>query len=337
MARKPGLGKGLGALIPEGEATSRGGRRTPTEGPLRRVPVASIRPNPFQPRKAFDDESLETLASSVRELGVLQPLIVRPVEGNAESLRTDRGRASLARSDHRRPRDWFRSWSKIEVNDRLSLEQAVVENLHRVDLHPLEEAAAYQQLINEFDLTHEQVAQRVGKSRANVTNTLRLLQLGEAAQSALANSQITAGHARSLLAITDPDAQATMVARVIKNELSVRATEEAVKAFLEPKPRRPRRPAAKLARRDTAPASGARRQRRRTRAPARGLPRHPGSRGPEGPQWPDHHRLRGPGRPRADLHRHLASRVSLNPQPNPLVEVIPKLWMKLWVTRRFWL
>jgi ParB family chromosome partitioning protein len=123
-----------------------------------------------------------------------------------------------------------------DVNDRLSLEQAVVENLHRVDLHPLEEAAAYQQLIEYFDLTHEQVAQRVGKSRANVTNTLRLLQLGETAQSALANSQITAGHARSLLAISDPSAQTTMVARIIKNELSVRATEEAVRVFLEPKP-----------------------------------------------------------------------------------------------------
>jgi ParB family chromosome partitioning protein len=122
-----------------------------------------------------------------------------------------------------------------DVNDRLSLEQAVVENLHRVDLHPLEEAAAYQQLIDEFDLTHEQVAQRVGKSRANVTNTLRLLQLGEAAQAALVNGELTAGHARSLLAISDPNAQAPMVARVVKNELSVRATEEAVKAFLEPK------------------------------------------------------------------------------------------------------
>ncbi|OYV23900.1 MAG: hypothetical protein B7W95_00535, partial [Acidimicrobiales bacterium 20-64-4] len=121
------------------------------------------------------------------------------------------------------------------VNDRLSLEQAVVENLHRVDLHPLEEAAAYQQLIDEFDLTHEQVAQRVGKSRANITNTLRLLQLGDIAQSALVNGQITAGHARSLLALTDPDLQAAMVQRVIKGEMSVRSTEEAVKGALEPK------------------------------------------------------------------------------------------------------
>ena len=235
MARKPGLGKGLGALIPEGEQVIEVEVTPATEGPLRRVPVASIRPNPFQPRKAFNDDSLQTLASSVRELGVLQPIIVRPVEGEPGQYELIAGerrwRAAIIAE-----LDLVPVLVQVDVNDRLSLEQAVVENLHRVDLHPLEEAAAYQQLIDEFDLTHEQVAQRVGKSRANITNTLRLLQLGETAQSALATSQITAGHARSLLAITDPNAQATMVARVIKNELSVRATEEAVKTFLEPKP-----------------------------------------------------------------------------------------------------
>jgi ParB family chromosome partitioning protein len=234
MARKPGLGKGLGALIPEGEANEVA-VSSPTEGPLRRVPVASIRPNPFQPRKAFNDDSLQTLASSVRELGVLQPLIVRPVDGEPDMFELIAGerrwRAAIIAQLELVP-----VLVQIDVNDRLSLEQAVVENLHRVDLHSLEEAAAYQQLIDEFDLTHEQVAQRVGKSRANVTNTLRLLQLGETAQSALATYQITAGHARSLLAISDPNAQSTMVARVIKNELSVRATEEAVKTFLEPRP-----------------------------------------------------------------------------------------------------
>jgi ParB family chromosome partitioning protein len=227
------LGKGLGALIPENEDGT--AVETPTaEGPLRKVPIASIRPNPFQPRKAINDESLQTLASSVRELGVLQPIIVRPVDG-------EEGQYELIAGERRwraaiiAELEYMPVLVQIDVNDRLSLEQAVVENLHRVDLHPLEEAAAYQQLIDEFDLTHEQVAQRVGKSRANVTNTLRLLQLGEAAQSALATSQITAGHARSLLAISDPNAQSTMVARVIKNEFSVRATEEAVKSFLEPK------------------------------------------------------------------------------------------------------
>ena len=234
MARKPGLGKGLGALIPEGEVEVTTTATASSEGPLRKVLVGSIRPNPFQPRKSFSDESLQALASSIRELGVLQPIIVRPVEGAD-------GEYELIAGERRWRAAGIAGLEMVpvlvqdDVNDRLSLEQAVVENLHRVDLHPLEEAAAYQQLIDEFDLTHEQVAQRVGKSRANITNTLRLLQLGEFAQTALANSQITAGHARSLLVISDANAQATMVTRIIKNELSVRATEEAVKAFLEPK------------------------------------------------------------------------------------------------------
>lgn len=231
MARKPGLGKGLGALIPEGPAATTADEPVEeTTGPLRMVPVGSIRPNPFQPRKAFDDESLTTLAASIAELGVLQPMIVRPVEGEEDQYELIAGErrwraAALAKLET------VPVLLQDDVNDRLSLEQAVVENLHRVDLHPLEEAAAYQQLVDEFNLTHDAVAQRVGKSRAYVTNTLRLLQLGEAAQSALANSQITAGHARALLAVGDPNAQATLVARVIKNELSVRATEEAVKVF----------------------------------------------------------------------------------------------------------
>ena len=236
MARKPGLGKGLGALIPDNSTTSSDvSTEAPSSGPLRMVPVDSIRPNQFQPRKTFNDDSLKTLAASVQELGVLQPIIVRPVDGEP-------GKYELIAGERR----WrAAAIAKLElvpvllqddVNDRLSLEQAVVENLHRVDLHALEEAAAYQQLVDEFDLTHDQVAGRVGKSRAYVTNTLRLLQLGDVAQSALASSQITAGHARALLAVSDPNGQATLVARVIKNELSVRATEETVKTFLEPRP-----------------------------------------------------------------------------------------------------
>jgi len=236
MARKPGLGKGLGALIPDNSTTSSDvSTEAPSSGPLRMVPVDSIRPNQFQPRKTFNDDSLKTLAASVQELGVLQPIIVRPVDGEP-------GKYELIAGERR----WrAAAIAKLElvpvllqddVNDRLSLEQAVVENLHRVDLHALEEAAAYQQLVDEFDLTHDQVARRVGKSRAYVTNTLRLLQLGDVAQSALVSSQITPGHARALLAVSDPNGQATLVARVIKNELSVRATEETVKTFLEPRP-----------------------------------------------------------------------------------------------------
>ena len=236
MARKPGLGKGLGALIPDNaETQSESTVATPPTSPLRMVPVGDIRPNQFQPRKTFNDESLRTLAASLLELGVLQPIIVRPVEGEPDKYELIAGErrwraAAIAKLEV------VPVLLQDDVNDRLSLEQAVVENLHRVDLHALEEAAAYQQLVDDFDLTHEQVAQRVGKSRAYVTNTLRLLQLGETAQSALASSQITAGHARALLAVSEPNAQATLVARVIKNELSVRATEETVKLFLEPKP-----------------------------------------------------------------------------------------------------
>jgi ParB family transcriptional regulator, chromosome partitioning protein len=235
MARKPGLGKGLGALIPEGGEAGPEVVPAVSSGPLREIPIDAIIPNQFQPRKSFNGESLQALASSVRELGVLQPLIVRPLSGEPDHF-------ELIAGERRWRAAGIAGLSTVpvlvqdSVDDKLSLEKAVVENLHRVDLHPLEEAAAYQQLIDEFDLTHEQVAQRVGKSRANITNTLRLLQLGEAAQLALAHSQITAGHARSLLAISDTDAQATMLARIIKSEMSVRATEEAVKVFLEPKP-----------------------------------------------------------------------------------------------------
>src|ERR1039457_3793819 len=230
MARKPGLGKGLGALIPEASTPEQAPEAKESSGPLRMVLVTSIRPNPFQPRKSFTDESLQTLASSVRELGVLQPIIVRPVEGETNLFELIAGERRW-RAAGLAGLEVVPVLVQDDVNDRLSLEQAVVENLHRVDLHPLEEAAAYQQLIDEFNMTHEQVAQRVGKSRANVTNTLRLLHLGEVAQSALASSQSSAGHARSLLALSDPNAQSTIVARIIKNELSVRATEEAVKTF----------------------------------------------------------------------------------------------------------
>jgi len=248
MARKPGLGKGLGALIPEAPQASEEvvadevvvSAATPAAaapapaGPLRKVAITSIRPNQFQPRKTFNDESLDALAKSIAELGVLQPLIVRPVDGEADAY-------ELIAGERRWRAATIANLTVIpvlvqdDVNDRLSLEQAVVENLHRVDLNALEEAAAYQQLIDEFSLTHEQVAQRVGKSRAQITNTLRLLQLSEAGQAALASGQISAGHARALLTFTDAAEQAAMVARVIKNELTVRAIEEISKAATEVK------------------------------------------------------------------------------------------------------
>ena len=233
MARRTGLGKGLGALIPEADGPASGETEQGT-GPLRAVAIDMIQPNRFQPRTTFSSDSLETLAASIREMGVLQPLIVRVLDGDDDRYELIAGErrwraAALAGLE------LVPVLVQDDVNDRLSLEQAVVENLHRVDLHPLEEAAAYQQLIDDFDLTHEQVALRVGKSRATVTNTLRLLNLSEVAQSALANGSISAGHARALLGLSDPAAQSSLANRVIKNDLSVRATEEAVKAILEPR------------------------------------------------------------------------------------------------------
>ena len=231
MVRKSGLGKGLGALIPEGEEPEV--VESELTGPLRTVTIESIRPNRFQPRTVFSPESLHSLAASIKEMGVLQPLIVRP-------LPDESGLYELIAGERRLRAATLAGLTAVpaliqdDVNDRLSLEQAVVENLHRVDLHPLEEAAAYQQLIDDFNLTHEQVAIRVGKSRTAVTNTLRLLNLSEKAQSALASGDISAGHARALLAIADAALQASMVDRIVGEDLSVRGTEDAVRKMLAP-------------------------------------------------------------------------------------------------------
>lgn len=234
MARKPGLGKGLGALIPDGGVTPEG----ETDTPYRRVLVSAIRPNKYQPRQYFDEESLASLAASIKEIGVIQPIIVRPdpeEEGTFELIAGERRwRASQLAGMESIP-----VLVADQVDNLLSLEQAVVENLHREDLHPLEEAAAYQQLIDEFSLIHDQIAKRVGKSRTYITNTLRLLALGESAQLALGSGKISAGHARALLAISDPEAQTKMVQRVISGELSVRDTEAAVRTLLQPKETKP--------------------------------------------------------------------------------------------------
>lgn len=235
MARKPGLGRGLGNLIPEApkdepvvEATI-----AVDASPYRRIPIANIVANPNQPRKVFDDASLSGLAASIGSVGLIQPIIVRQTGENSYELIAGerRLRASTLAGLESIP-----ALVHDDVTDAVSLEHAIVENLHRVDLNALEEAAAYQQLIDDFSLTHEQVAERVGKNRATVTNTLRLLQLGDAAQTALVRGTISAGHARTLLAVTDGEAQASLVKKIVAGELSVRATEDAVRALSEPKP-----------------------------------------------------------------------------------------------------
>jgi ParB family chromosome partitioning protein len=228
MARRSGLGKGLGALIPGEEEAE-----APEGVALRQLPIESIRPNPFQPRAHFGEDSLDSLAASIREVGVLQPILVRPVVGEEGSYELIAGERRW-RSARRAGLDLVPAIVQDRTTDLHSLEQALVENLHRADLNALEEAAAYQQLIDEFDLTHDQVATRVGRSRVAVTNTLRLLQLPGPVQRAIVEGRLTAGHARALLSIDDPEVLEATAARVESEGLNVRATEELVRRIAAP-------------------------------------------------------------------------------------------------------
>lgn len=220
MAPRGGLGKGLGALIPAGMVEPIGG--------LEEVPVASIRPNPYQPRGHFDEEDLASLADSIREVGVLQPVLVRPVSDGYELIAGERRWRAARRVGLQAIPALVRT-----TDDATTLEHALVENLHRSDLKPLEEAGAYQQLIEDFHLTHEEVAARVGRSRAAVTNMLRLLQLPPAVQRLLQEGRLDMGHARALLGTPDRAFQEQLARRAASEDLSVRAIEEAVRARQE--------------------------------------------------------------------------------------------------------
>ncbi len=221
MARRSGLGKGLSALIPT-EVT---GDRSSA---LQEVPIANIRPNPRQPRVNFDEETMSSLAASIKELGVLQPVLVRRIGGEASDefeliAGERRWRAARRAGLHTIP------VLLQSADDTHSLEQALVENLHRQDLNVLEEAAAYQQLIEEFGFTHDRVATRVGKSRTAVTNILRLLQLPSGVQRLLAEGQISPGHARALLGTPDRGYQEVLAKSAVAEGLTVRAVEDLVR------------------------------------------------------------------------------------------------------------
>lgn len=223
MNRKSGLGRGLGALIPAeySEVASNDTMRGAFE-----VPVAAVRPNPNQPRSHFDEESLAGLTASIAEIGVLQPVLVREVgEGQFELIAGER----RWRASKRAGLQSIPVVVRDADSDASSLEQALVENLHRADLNAMEEAAAYQQLVEDFGLTQDAVAKRVGKSRAAVSNTLRLFQLPPAIQALVAENQLTAGHARALLGTPDRAYQTALAQRIVRDGLSVREAEEAVR------------------------------------------------------------------------------------------------------------
>ena len=222
--KRIGLGRGLGALLPGSDAT-------PNVG-LAEVPVRAIAPNPHQPRGFFDEQALKELADSIREHGLIQPLIVVRVSEDQYTLIAGERRwraAQLAGLDT----------VPVVVKDaapQQMLEMALVENIQRSDLNPLEEALAYKQLAEEFGLTQDQIAVRVGKSRVAVANVLRLLKLPEPIKARLADGLITEGHARALLAVTDAGMQQRLLSQIVKNTLSVRQTEELVRRLLDEQP-----------------------------------------------------------------------------------------------------
>ncbi|MGH4024580.1 MAG: ParB/RepB/Spo0J family partition protein [Pseudonocardiaceae bacterium] len=248
--RKGGLGRGLAALIPSGpagphspatteslpaerrrsedspEASSSSERHggTVAGAVYQEVPTEDIVPNPRQPRQIFDEEALAELEHSIREFGLMQPIVVRLLDsGSYELVMGERRWRAAQQAGMDRIPAIVRSTA-----DDAMLRDALLENIHRVQLNPLEEAAAYQQLLQEFGVTHEQLASRIGRSRPVITNTIRLLRLPVAVQRRVAAGVLSAGHARALLSLEEPVAQEDLAARIIAEGLSVRATEEAV-------------------------------------------------------------------------------------------------------------
>ena len=223
MARQTGLGRGLGALIPGDGETPRSETGAVA---YRELPVGAIDVNPFQPREHFDEAALSTLTASIREVGVLQPVLVRAKGPEEFELIAGERRWRAAK------RAGLKTIPAIvrNIEDLTSLEHALVENLHRQDLDALEEAAAYQQLMEDFGMTQEAVAQRVGKSRSAVANSLRLLQLPASVQALIVAGDITAGHARALLGLGSRQGQEELAARIVAEELTVRDVEQLVRS-----------------------------------------------------------------------------------------------------------
>ncbi len=235
MAKKSGLGRGLDALIPVAEET------TPpviTQTSPLEVLVSKIIPNPRQPRHYMNDEKLEELSDSIREHGVIQPLIVTHEEQTDQYI--------LIAGERRLRAARLAELEMVpvivrEASAQESLEIALIENVQRADLTPLETAEAYHQLSDEFNLSHEDIAQRVGKSRVAVTNTLRLLRLPETVRQALAEEKISEGHARALLGLTSAQAQAAALATILRGDLTVRQTEQLVRKMNGSKPKSERK------------------------------------------------------------------------------------------------
>ncbi len=217
------LGRGLEALIPTKTKTDFTAATEAREGSVTLIPVDKIVPNPHQPRRHFAEEELQSLAESIKKHGVLQPLIVTKVDGGFELIAGERRTRAAKIAGVKEVPAIIK-----EATDQDKLEIAIVENLHRADLNPLEQARAYRKLIDNFKLTQEGVAIRVGKSRELVANTLRFLELPEEIQEALATGKITAGHAKAILGVRGQSERLRLFHEILKNKVPVRAAEKLV-------------------------------------------------------------------------------------------------------------
>jgi ParB family chromosome partitioning protein len=223
MSKRGGLGRGLSALIPGAPEAGE------TTGGLLEVPVNAVAPNPKQPRSRFDDETIASLAASIREVGILQPIIAR---------RSGDGRFELIAGERRLRAAKAAGLATVPIvlrdsDDSDLLREALIENIHRQDLNPMEQAEAFRQLLEELGLIQEELAERVGVSRSHIANTIRLLALPLEVQQLLIDDKLSAGHARALLSLGDQEAMTGLALRVVAEDLSVRQTEEAVRRFVE--------------------------------------------------------------------------------------------------------
>jgi len=230
---QPGADGAAAPAPPEATAPAEKPDLTPVPGArFAEIPVSAIVPNPKQPRQVFDEEALEELKTSIQEVGFLQPIVVRPLEGDRYELVMGERRWRAAQA---LGRDTIPAIVRDTRDDEM-LRDALLENIHRVNLNPLEEAAAYQQLLEEFGATHEELARRIGRSRPQISNTIRLLNLPPSVQRRVAAGVLSAGHARALLGLDDPEQQEALAQRIVAEGLSVRATEELVTLTLAGEP-----------------------------------------------------------------------------------------------------
>ena len=220
MARRSGLGRGLGALIPIDVQLEE------ADAVFRDVDIAHIVPNRYQPRDHFDEETLGALSASIAEVGVIQPIIVREIEEGYEIVAGERRWRAAQRAGLRSIPALVRT-----SDDKGALETAVIENVHRQDLNALEEAAAYRQLMDDFGLTQENVAERVGRSRSAVANTIRLLSLAPSVQRLIVEGHLSAGHGRALLALEDDVSRQELAEQIVSESLSVREVERRAAAM----------------------------------------------------------------------------------------------------------